>query len=192
MTYLTRLKERAVSWHRDESGSVAVETILMVPLLAWAMLATLTYFDAYRNEAISYKAGLVIADAVSREAQIDNSYINGLYGLQKFLMLKDANPDLRVTSFRYRADQDDYVRVWSKARGGTKTALNTTQLNAMRHRLPVMTNGERALLIETWSEYDAPYAVGLSDFDMATYNVISTRFSPGRTCFEQNNGTIRC
>ena len=51
----------------DESGSIAVETIMMVPLLAWALLSTLAYFDAYRAESISVKAGLTIADMVSRE-----------------------------------------------------------------------------------------------------------------------------
>jgi len=194
MTYLKRLKNRALAWHRDESGSVAVETVLMVPLLAWAMLATLTYFDAYRNEAISYKAGLVLADAISREADtLNDDYIDGLYGLHKFLMLKDKTPDLRITSFRYRESYDDYRRVWSESRG-SKPALTNATLNALRDRLPTMSNGERALLIETWSDYSAPYAVGLGDFGMATYNVISPRFTL-RTCFDKENGSanpIKC
>jgi Flp pilus assembly pilin Flp len=191
MTYLTRLKKRALAWHRDENGSVAVETLLMVPLLAWAMLATITFFDAYRNEAVSFKAGLVIADAISREAEVDNAYINGLYGLHKFLMLKDDDPDLRITVFRFRADEGDYRRVWSRARGG-KPALTNATLNGLSGILPsTMADGERAILVETWSEYDAPYAVGLGDFDMSTYNVVSPRFLP-QACFLRNNGTTAC
>ena len=196
MTYFSRLKSRARAWHRDESGSVAVETVLMVPLLAWAMLATLTYFDAYRNEAISYKAGLVLADAVSREADtLTDDYIDGLYGLHQFLMLKDKNPDMRITAFRYRANNNDYRRVWSESRG-SKPALNHAALNALSDRLPTMANGERAILVETWSDYEAPYAVGLGDFDMATYNVISPRFTL-RICFDNspgdgNDGSVRC
>lgn len=190
MTLFARLKNSARAWHRDESGSVAVETVLMIPLLAWAMLGTLTFFDAYRNEAISYKAGLVLADAVSREAEITPAYIDGLYGLQQFMMLKDKNPDLRVTAFRYRENQDDYRRVWSQSRG-SKPALNHAGLNALSGRLPEMENGQRALLIETWSDYDAPYAVGLADFGMATYNVVSPRFTL-QTCLLNNSGNLRC
>ncbi|SEV98243.1 hypothetical protein SAMN04488515_0507 [Cognatiyoonia koreensis] len=183
MTYLARIKNFAAKWQRDEDGSVAVETVLMVPLLAWAMLATLTYFDAYRTEGISYKAGLTVADAISREADsIDDDYIDGAYGLLRFLTLKDGDPDLRVTVFKYRAGQDDYRRVWSKARGQT-TALNHADLEAMRGRLPLMVGGERAILVETWTEYEAPYAVGLGDFTMSTYNVISPRFT-ARLCFD--------
>lgn len=176
MTLFKYINARARAWHKDESGSVAVETVLMVPLLAWAMLATLTYFDAYRNEAISFKAGLVLADAVSRETQVDDAYIDGLYGLHQFLMLKDKNPDMRVTVFRYRENEDDYRRVWSESRG-TQPSLNNASLNALRARLPVMTDGESAILVETWSDYKAPYTIGLGDFGMATYNVISPRFS---------------
>lgn len=196
MTLFTRIKTRAQAWHRDESGSVAVETVLMVPLLAWAMLATLTYFDAYRMESISYKTGLTIADAVSRESDtLTDPYIDGLHGLQTFLMIKDKTPDLRVSVFRYRANQDDYRRVWSEARG-SQPPLTHSALNAMRGKLPVMANGERAILVETWSDYEAPYSVGLGDFDMSTYNVISPRFTL-QLCFDNspgdgNDGSVKC
>lgn len=187
MTYLARFKTAAAKWQRDEDGSVAVETILMVPLLAWAMLATLTYFDAYRTEGISFKAGLTVADAISREADaIDDDYIDGAYGLLQFLTLKDDNPDLRVTVFRYRAGDDDYRRVWSEARG-SQSPLSHSDLEDMRGRLPLMVGGERAILVETWTDYEAPYAVGLGDFSMNTYNVISPRFT-ARLCFDSSPG----
>lgn len=190
MTYLSRMKALARKWQRDEDGSVAVETILMVPLLAWAMLATLTYFDAYRNEGINYKAGITIADAISREAEVDNDYIDGLYGLMQFLMLKDKSPDLRVTVFRYRQSADDYRRVWSRSRG-SQPPLTHEGVEAMRSRLPIMVNGERAILVETWSDYEAPYAVGLGDYSQSTYNVISPRFSAS-TCMMRPTNTPLC
>jgi len=190
MTYTTKLKSIVKKWHRDEEGSIAVETILMVPLLAWAMLATLTYFDAYRNEAINYKAGLTIADAISRESDVDDDYIDGMYELLKFLMLKDDTPDLRITVFRYREDDDDYRTVWSESRG-SQSALTNATIDSMRHRIPIMSDGERAILVETWSDYSAPYGVGLGDFDQVTYNVISPRFLP-RTCFVYDDNSSDC
>ena len=161
----------------DEDGSIAVETVLMVPLMAWAMLATLTFFDAYRAEAISYKAGLTVADMYSRETDyITPAYVSGSRNLLRFLATDDPNPDLRVTAFKYDAGQNKYLVVWSKERGPRKS-LKTSELSGFSNRLPLMADGEVAIMVETWIEYTPPWSVGIGAFTMETYNIISPRFS---------------
>ena len=96
MTFVNSIWSRVGAFKKSDEGSVAIETMLMVPIMAWAMLATLTFFDAYRNEAIAYKAGLTIADMISREADaIDDDYIDGARELLTFLASDDPQPDLR-------------------------------------------------------------------------------------------------
>lgn len=167
----------------DEGGSVAVETLMMVPLLAWAMLATLAYFDAYRAEAISQKAGLTIADMYSRESGfITPDYINGSRDLLRFLTLADDHADLRVSVLTFNEADDKYQRVWSKNRGAGGNLKNSDMAD-LRPRLPIIRDGEHIIVVETWTDYSAPYvAAGLSDIRMDTFHVISPRFTD-RLCW---------
>ena len=42
---LIHLRHRLRSFARDTGGSSTIETVLILPLLLWAMLATYTYVD---------------------------------------------------------------------------------------------------------------------------------------------------
>ena len=181
MTPLRRLR-------RSDDGSVAVETVMMVPLLAWAMLATLTYFDAYRAEAISNKASLTIADMFSRETDyITPDYMDGALGLLKFLTLADDTPQLRVTVVRWIAPDPvnaplvgDYHVVWSQRRGtnGAILPLDTLELRKnFLGQIPIMSHNERGIIVETWTDHTPPYSVGLNDMTMNTFTVIRPRFA---------------
>ncbi len=172
-------------WRNDEDGSVAVETLLMVPLLSWAFLSTLVYFDAYRTEAIAEKAGLTIADMLSRESgYVNGAYLDGTRDLLEFLTLHDDSPELRVTVFYYHVHgngNEHFHRRWSRTRNSTKPTLTTADIRALGSRLPPLSDGERAILVETWTEYDPPYepvlATSLNSFEMETFTVISPRFT---------------
>ena len=193
MMMLTIFKRFKAFLHEDR-GSIAVETMLMVPILAWAWMGTLTFFDAYKHEAVTFKAGLTIADMISREAEaVDDAYIDGAREVLVYLSKEDPQPDLRITSFRWNENQNKYVRVWSKERG-PRSPLKTSDLVAMSDILPVMANGERALLIETWTEYVPPWDIGIGAREMYTYNVISPRFVP-HICFSNTpevTSTLKC
>lgn len=176
MTFKQRLKTWASRFGRNEDGATSIEFVLMAPLLAWAFLSTTTYFHAYRSEAISQKASLTIADMISREADyITPDYINGARELLKFLTVEDKWPDLRITSVRWDEEKNKYIRIWSQERG-PRSGLRTEDLAGLTGQLPIMSDGERAIIVETWTEYEAPRNVGLSDFSMQTFTVVSPRF----------------
>ncbi len=182
-------------WRADEEGSIAVETLMMVPILVWAFLATLVYFDAYRAEAINEKANLTIADMFSRETgYVTPSYMEGAKDLMGFLTLHDDSPELRVTVFKWHQHSASatghYHRVWSKVEGSnTRPELTTADVRGMANRLPVMSDGEQAILVETWVDYSPPYnpswTPALSnDVEMDTFTVISPRFT-SRLCWNE-------
>lgn len=174
----------------DESGNMSVELLLMSPILAWVMLSTATYFDAFRSESVNFKASVTVADAISREAEITPAYLNGIYSLLQFLTRNDSTPDLRITALTYDAASDKYIGIWSKAKGGFVPYANlNSDIDLLRARLPIMANGARMLLIETASDFQPMwqsnlfgYSSGLSASRFSTFTVINPRFTP-RTCW---------
>ncbi|MEO1639925.1 MAG: hypothetical protein AAFU41_11855 [Pseudomonadota bacterium] len=189
---------------KDEEGNMAIELVLVVPILVWALLSTFVYFDAFRVESNSHRAALTIADMFSREeTPITPAYLNSTRALLRSLTFEEANPDFRVTVYRYRESDDSYRRVWSQRRGYSSN-LNNENLADLQAKglLPIMANGDRSILVETRTQYDAPFAFGLGPFTSTnlqdltfdTFTVIRAR--PGTLCWDRfpddDTNTIRC
>lgn len=194
------LANKIRAFQEDESGNASIELLLCVPMLVWAMLSTMVYFDAFHHEAISTRAGLTIADMISREddTNIDNAYLDGARNVLRTLTETEGSPDLRVTVFRYRATEDDYRVVWSRNRGYGQN-YNNARLALIRNQLPILADGARALLVETRTQYNARFSVSISPFlvpnlegvEFNSFTVISPRFGP-TICFERNDGVELC
>ncbi len=185
-------------FRRDEGGIVAIELLLVVPILVWALLSTFVYFDAFRVQSNVNRASLTVADMFSRETDdITGAYLNGARELLRELTFEEANPDYRVTAFFYREAQDDYRRRWSRNRGFAPSLTND-DLERVRDRLPIMANGARGILLETRVEYDAPFRIGigpftdtnLEDLTFTTFTVIMPR--EGQLCWLRNDGSSNC
>ncbi len=196
MSLVKSLSSFVDSWRREESGNVAVETVFMIPLLFWAYLGTFAFFDVYRHEGISFKANITIADMFSRETTaITDGYVDGAQGLLEFLSNIDDAPDLRVTAFRWNASDNEYQVIWSEARGEQST-LDTGALSAHQEKLPIMSDFEVALLVETWMDYERPFEIPLADglyidnYTVDAFTVISPRFAT-QICFEEG-GNLTC
>ena len=175
---------------RDERGVVAVELVLVVPILVWALLSTFVYFDVFRVESNTTRAALTVADMFSREeVPITDAYLDGARSLLQALTFEESDPDYRVTVYRYQEFDDKYLVVWSENRGMVPN-LDNDQLMNIRHRLPILANGDRAILLETRVEYDAPFDIGigsfantnLDDVTFTTFTVIRPRANT--LCFD--------
>ena len=175
---------------RDERGVVAVELVLVVPILVWALLSTFVYFDVFRVESNTTRASLTVADMFSREkVPITDAYLDGARSLLEALTFEESNPDYRITVYRYQEFDDKYLVVWADNRGmGPDT--DDDRLEAIRDRLPILANGDRAILLETRVEYDAPFDIGigafaatnLEDVTFTTFTVIRPRANT--LCFD--------
>ena len=194
MSFVRTMKD----FRNDESGVIAVEFVLVMPILVWCLLSTFVYFDVYRVESTSKRAALTIADMYSREeANITPAYLNGTRALLRTLTYEESDPDYRVTVYRYQASDDSYRVVWSRNRGLLPNYRNSDLL-PLRPQLPIMANGDRAILVQTRTEYDAPFNIGLGPFTSTnledvtfeTFTVISPRNN--NLCFEPNNGEPIC
>jgi hypothetical protein len=184
----------------DQNGSMSIELLLVTPILVWALLSTYVYFDLFRVESNSNRAALTIADMLSRETvDIDASYLNTTRNILRELTYEEANPDYRITVYTFRDSDRSYRRVWSRNRGLAPN-FNNTNLNELQAagRLPALADGDRAILLQTRTEYDAPFSIGLGPFtstdldDVTFQTFIVIRPRPGQLCFLRSDGTTRC
>lgn len=194
-----KIKSLFQKFRDDESGVIAVELLLVVPILVWALLSTLVYFDAFKSESISTRISMTIADMFSRETDVDWTFINGAHDLLDALSGSDNPPDLRVTVYTFDVDANDYVRIWSRRIGSHYSNHTTATIRAEAARLPILSPDDRAILIETHTDYSAPFSIGigpfletnLDDFTFDTFTVIRPRYT-STVCFIKNNGDPLC
>lgn len=189
---LTRLRD-------DERGSMSIELLLVTPILVWVFLSTYVYFDVYRVETNSVRATITLAEMFSREEAVDNTYIDSAREVLRELTFEEANPDFRITVYRYRESDDSFRRVWSRNRGYGANLTNgdLADLDAAG-RLPPMEEFDRSIYIETRTEYDAPFSIGLGPFvvtdleDLTFTNDMVILPRNPRLCFIRNDASQLC
>ena len=93
---------------------------------------------------------------------------------------------LRITSVKYDADADEYRRDWSKTKGWMPP-LDDSAVEDLRNSLPVMPDGERVVVVETFERYDPPFNMGLSDHEIHNFVFTRPRYAP-RVCFDECEG----
>lgn len=165
-------------FHRDESAVVAVESIIMLPMLFWGFVAMFTFFDAYRQTSINVKAAYTISDMISRETlALNPAYMTGAHNLLELLTRSSEPTRLRVTIARWNANNRIYVLDWSQTKGNVLPMTNT-QVRDLANRLPLMVHDERIIIVETWSSYLPPFKVGLEEQDLYNFVFTRPRFAP--------------
>jgi hypothetical protein len=170
---LNRLTRHLRSFIRGESGTVTVEFVLVIPLLAWCFLGTFTFFAAYRTQSINVKAAYTIGDQLSRETDfITPVYMTSLGELHDFLVQTDNSTRLRVTAFEYETSDDSYRVIWSQGIGEAGRVTDSA-ITDVRERLPTMPDEEIAILTETWIAFAPAEFSGLQN--MTFYEAIVTR-----------------
>ena len=163
---LTRFK-------RSEEGSIAVETVIMLPLMFWAYLVMYSTFDTFRMYNLNQTAAYTVGDAISRETQaIDPNYLQGMHELFEYLTRGTGQTAIRVSSIWYDQENDRFHTDWSQVRG-TVQPLTSEDVHSWHSKLPVMPNNERVTLVETWRDFDPLFKTGLERRDI--YNFVFTR-----------------
>lgn len=173
-----RLRAFAGDFARDTKGTVAVESIVLLPLVIWTYVAMFTFFDMLRMKSVNQKAAFTIADAYSRETQkINDTYVDSTFTLFQGLT-RVSNPGLRVTVISYDQDTDKYTVKWSERRGAAAPSqLNDNNVNSLRSWLPRIASGDEFILLETWNDYKIPFKIGMDDWQMKSHVFMNPRFA---------------
>lgn len=181
----TRIASYFRSFGRDERGSIAVETVLIFPMLTWAYLATFVYFDAFRSQTNNTKAAYTISDALSRETGfVTPAYLDSMYKLQEALTTSNHATRNRTSVITYVSAENLYKIVWSEARGG-ELPLTTETLQDYVAKMPVMPDNEVVILYENWIIYEPAFSIGLNAFTFDNFIVTRPRFAP-QLCYNSS------
>lgn len=156
----------------ERDGSVMVETVICLPLLVWALVATWEFFEVHRYKSAREKATYTIADMISREVVgIDDVYINNAMSLFDGISNDNGINQIRVSVVVFNAGDDlqsaaddEYWIRWSEVRGeGDFVELVTDDVRHSTGTLPKMNDGEDLILVEAASKYRPLFNVGLGD-----------------------------
>lgn len=184
--FFTLLKLKLAQFRDDVRGSIMVETVITLPLLFWTMAATYEFFEVHRYKSIREKATYTIADMISREQDVVNAtYIDNAMVLFNEISNDDGVNQIRVSIVQYNEGDDKYEISWSEVRGtGSLNALTNADVANAHSTLPIMADGEQVIVVESVSNYDPLFNVGLgSGVPMDTRVFTSIRFAP-QICFD--------
>lgn len=112
MNLLSRFLPRRFA---DETrGSVTVETLIIFPTLAWALAATVVFFDGFRSRNQTQVAAQVVADLLSREANMfTTNYLEGMNDVFDFLADSRFPTRLRISSVMWNSTAQQNALQWS-------------------------------------------------------------------------------
>jgi Flp pilus assembly protein TadG len=167
-------------FRRSEDGTIVIESLLIIPFLLWAYLALYTYWDAYRAMTMSQKAAYTISDMISREqTPVNSAYILGMKNTMDYMLSRDFDTTLRVSSVVYEVDNNEMRIEWSRSTNSALTPeLTTASLQALVPQIPEMNDGDTVILVETWVEFEPALRIGLEDTTYREFIVTRPRFAP--------------
>lgn len=179
------LLKKIRAFRREEGGSIVLETVVMLPLLIWALLAMVVYWDAFRAVNRLDKATYALADTLSRQqAAVEPATVDRWDDFVQYMMNNNYNAQVRVTSYRWVAANNRFEVLWSRSPGNLRPQLTTASLQPLAVRLPIMAGSEYGILTEAWVAYKPPLsvpfmgAVQIQNMTLEKFTPTPTRFSP--------------
>lgn len=164
---------------RDEKGTVLVETVVLLPAFFWVYAGLFAYWDVYRTINTVQKASFTIADLISRsQAPMDDDYLNGMVSTMDYLLNKTQSSKIRVTSYKWNLEEDRYEVIFSRSPNDAMAALTTADLANLTDRLPIMFDGDSAVLLETQVPLNPAMSFGLAQSEIGQFIVTRPRFVP--------------
>lgn len=178
-TMLRKIHSATKAFRDDTRGTVAIEAVIMMPVLFSAFMSMAIFFDMYRAKSTTEKAAFTVSDILSRETSaIDETYMNSVKDLYNAMSTLDNGGELRVSVLAFNEDTNQYFLDWSYMTGLLNHALTDDNLLLMEDKLPILVSGERLILVETFGTYVPAANIGTGDVPMNTFVFTRPRFAP--------------
>lgn len=163
---------------RDEDGAIAIEAMIILPVLFWAYMSVFSVFDAYRQYSLHQKAAYTISDALSRETMpINGAYLDGSLALFDALTRDPQDSSIRISVVHFNDTEQKIKLDWSQTRG-SMSPLIEADISDRLDMLPTLLDGERMILVETHANYDPPFRTGLEDRTIENFIFTRPRYAP--------------
>lgn len=104
-----------ISWFgRKDEGTISVELVIVLPMLIWALAASVVFYDGFRNRYHAQMAAQTVADIMSRETDIFTAdYVEGLNDVFDFLADSRYETRIRVSSVIWDSANERNLLQWS-------------------------------------------------------------------------------
>lgn len=189
MRVSTYIRGLVYGFRKDERGSIAVEAVVILPMMFWTFLALFATFHSYRTYSVNQKAAYTIGDMVSRETNpIDPTYMDGALDLMEYLTsAAPSETAIRFTSVQYDEENDTYIHDWSESRG-YMPAATPSEVAGWDDMLPVMPDNEFVMVVETFILYDPPFETGMTQREVHNFVFTRPRYAP-RVLWSDSDGS---
>ncbi len=171
MSVMKRLKLRALRFSKDDRGAMPIEGAMASIFLTWWYVASVQFFDAYKQKNVNQKAAYAVADLLSRETGsvpgnpnsrvIDMTYMQGLARVFDYMSFARQPTWLRVTSVYWDGTQNRYEVAWSVTSGTGHGAMNDAKLAQVKDKIPNLRVGDTIILMETFSAYEPMFNLSM-------------------------------
>lgn len=151
---------------RDEGGNGIIEGAIMLPVLLMAWVGAHAFWEAFSSRSTMQKATFVAADLLSREmVPVSNGFLDGLDATIEYLVDDRFNVSTRFTSFTRTGPLESDVQVnWSYSPALLQPAMTTAELVTMAGRLPKLSTGNSAVIVEAQMAYSLPFTVPIASY----------------------------
>tara|TARA_R100000687_G_C6392043_1_gene137737 strand:- start:121 stop:696 length:576 start_codon:yes stop_codon:yes gene_type:complete len=186
------MKVSAKQFLHDEDGSQSIELMFMVPLLVWSICAMLAFTEAFKIRGVAMDATAAIADTLSRQTTpIDRQDLVGLQAVAGQLTGYGDEVKLRITQLRCARrcnDPDQRVLrvIFSKGEGLASLKNADFEAGSHRDKVPMLSRGDRIILVETSFTHRPIANVGLSPQLVEINQATRMRFAP-QLCWKECN-----
>lgn len=161
----------------DQKGVIAIETVILIPILIWGYIAMFTIFDTYRQYTTQQKAAYTISDLISRQVTpLDADFIDGAHELFIDLSRSNVVPGVRVTVAKYDFVRAEYAVVWSRTRGGM-IGLQSQDVADWTNKLPVVAPKDQIIIVETRSQFTPVFDIGLGNRNIGNFVFTRPRYA---------------
>lgn len=171
------------AFHAHQHGTVSTETVLVLPVILWALVASVTYTDAFRQQTNLQKSVFTASDLLSRAGGtvVTPEYIEGIFGFMQRMNESQSTIQMRVSLVAWDSENDQLRVVWSNGRhAGGRGLLRDDVLNEVyAPQIPSVATGETVLLTEGWLGHVPLFDVGLTERIFGEIAVTRPRFAPG-------------
>lgn len=182
---------------RDDSGTITVETVFVLPLVFWAFLATFVYFDAFAARTESQRAAYTVADSIGRQQfdPLTPEEIETYNRIYSYLSGGQPRTALRVTSVIWNPIEEAYEVVWSYGTNNLDPWDDTFLTPEVVERFPILPSRESVYVVETMVDYVPIMAslpmVGrvLNRQTLRQFIIARPRFAP-QLQFDDGTGTV--
>lgn len=173
---MNALSRQIRHFRRNEDGLVMTEFLIMLPLLVWTFMALFIYWDAFRTINQAQKAAYSIADVISRQREINLTFVNGMQTVGEYLTNDATNVSVRITAVVYDLDEDKHTVVYSRSPANKMPQLTDTSMIALKPRIPIMADMDSVVIVETEVAYDPAFDVGITDHTFDNFIVTRPRY----------------